>query len=84
MQCHHDHSRAAGIDNSAVTPATGTNACNKPLIAKSLVNEMPTADSPAVDGSHRADPDKIIPGPEAASGVDGAEEAHTAKRGGKG
>lgn len=66
------------VDYSDVTPATGTNPCNKP-VADSLVNEMPTADMPATDGTLRADPDKIIPGSEAATGVDEAEVEHINK-----
>lgn len=67
------------IDYSAVTPATGTDPDNI-QIAESLANHMPTADSPPpVDGSTRSDPDKIIPGPEAASSVDAAEEEQIEK-----
>ena len=65
---------AGKVDNSAVTPATGTNPNNKP-IADSLANEMPTADFPASECSRRSDPDKIIPGPEAATSVDVSAEA---------
>lgn len=66
------------VDYSSVTPATGKGSGPKP-IADSLANEMPTADTPARDGSPRADPDKIIPGSEAATGVDATEEEHTKK-----
>lgn len=74
-KCHADNTCAA---YSSITPATGTDPNNKPL-ADSLANAMPTADSPALDGSKRADPDKTIPGPEAATGVDEAEESLTKK-----
>lgn len=67
------------IDYSSVTPATGTSATNMP-VADSLANELPTADSPARDTSVRSDPDKIIPGSEAATGVDQAEEEKTKEK----
>lgn len=67
-----------GIDYSAVTPATGTNANNHP-IDDSFANEMPASDSPGQTPSPRSHPDKVIPGPEAATGVDQAEEEHTKK-----
>lgn len=67
------------VDYSSVTPATGTNPHNKPL-EDSLVNELPTADFPAVGGTARTDPDKIIPGPEAATSVDGAAEDYMHKK----
>ena len=66
------------IDYSEVTPATGTDPDGK-KIAATLANQMPTADMPAFDGSGRSDPDKTIPGPEAASGVDAVEEERTQK-----
>lgn len=72
--CHRDR-----VNYSSVTPATGTNPHNKPL-EDSLANELPTADFPAAGGTARTDPDKIIPGSEAATGVDGAEEDHTHKK----
>ena len=64
------------VDYSAVTPATGTNPDDKP-IADTLANSMPTADSPADSMSMRTDPDKTIPGGEAAAGLDDAEEKTT-------
>lgn len=64
------------IDYSDVTPATGTSDHNRP-IAGAFANEMPTSDIPAGEGSPRARPDKVIPGSEAASGVDLSEEDHT-------
>ena len=63
------------IDYSSVTPATGTESEHKP-IADSFANQMPTADTPAEDVSPRANPDKTIPGPEAASGLDAAAQEH--------
>ena len=69
----------SGVDYSDVTPATGMCDKDKP-IADSLANQMPTADTPGVSGSFRVDPDKTIPGPEAAAGVDKAEE-DTVKKG---
>lgn len=68
-----DRSKETKVDYSAVTPATGTNPDNI-KVADSLANNLPTADSPASERSVRSDPDKTIPGPEAASGVDQAEE----------
>lgn len=67
------------IDYSDVTPATDTNPDSK-KIADTLANQMPTADTPAPAGSKRSDPDKTIPGPEAASGVDAAEEERSGAR----
>ncbi len=64
-------------DYSSVTPATGTKGGYKP-IADSFANQMPTADTPAEDASPRAYPDKTIPGPEAASGLDAAAQEHIA------
>lgn len=66
------------VDFSAVTPATGKNANDKP-ISDTLANTMPTSDMPASEKSHRSDPDKTIPGPEAVTGVDGAEESQTCR-----
>ena len=66
------------VDYSSVTPATGKNANDKP-ISDSLANAMPASDMPAAEKSHRSDPDKTIPGPEAATGVDGAEESQTCR-----
>ncbi len=66
-----DRHRSGAVDYSAVTPATGTEIEDKP-IADTFANQMPTADIPAVDASSRANPDKTIPGPEAASGLDAA------------
>lgn len=66
------------IDYSSVTPATGTDPDDKGLPA-TLANQMPTSDTTAISGSRRSDPDKIIPGAEAVSGVDAAEEAHGKK-----
>lgn len=66
------------VDYSKVTPATGTKPDNIP-VADSLANNMPYSDSPTVEGSARSDPDKAIPGNEAASGVDEAEENKTCK-----
>lgn len=63
------------IDYSSVTPATGGEDHHKP-IADSLANQMPTADTPAEDASPRVNPDKTIPGPEAASGLDEAAQKH--------
>lgn len=70
------------IDYSAVTPATGTDLDDKPIPC-SLANQMPAADNPGADGSARSDPDKTIPGPEAATGINEAEEAHMKKNGKK-
>lgn len=72
------HAQAGKVDYSSVTPATGTNPDNI-IVADSLANQMPTADSLASEGSLRSDPDKIIPGAEAATGVDEAEEEQTKK-----
>lgn len=66
------------VDYSAVTPATGTRSDNLP-IPDTLANVMPTADTPTGEKTHRADPDKTIPGSEAATGVDQAEQEQTAK-----
>lgn len=66
------------VDYSAVTPATGTNPDNIE-VAGSLANNLPTSDSPASERSVRSDPDKTIPGAEAASGVDEAEEDRSKK-----
>ena len=68
--------KGSKVDYSPVPPATGTNPNNMPL-DDSLANAMPTADSPAAGGTPRTDPDKTIPGPEAATGVDKAEEERT-------
>lgn len=78
-----NHPQGTRVDYSSITPATGTNPENKPAISSTLANEMPTADIPAHDGSHRTDPDKIIPGPEAAAGVDQAVEERTGQDVGK-
>ena len=74
-----EQSRSSTVDYSAVTAATGLHPDNKP-IADSLANQMPTSDSPGVSGSFRVDPDKTIPGPEAATGVDEAEEDVIARK----
>lgn len=66
------------VDYSSVTPATGKNADDKP-ISDSLANAMPSSDMPASEKSPRSDPDKTIPGPEAATGVDHAEETQTCR-----
>ncbi|MCD8351423.1 MAG: hypothetical protein LUC93_12515 [Planctomycetaceae bacterium] len=70
--------RGERVDYSDVTPATGTHPDNKD-ITKTLANNMPTADMPANGGNQRADPDKVIPGPEAATGIDLIEEDQTKK-----
>lgn len=57
------------VDYSNVTPATGTKPDNR-VIAQTYANQMPSSDNPARSGSYRADPDKTIPGAEAAAGVD--------------
>lgn len=77
---HHDRKKpeTGCVDYSDVTPATGTSDNDKP-IAGSLANAMPTADFPGDDGSPRTDPDKTIPGAEAATGVDAAETEMTAR-----
>lgn len=71
-----DDKKHGKIDYSKVTPATGTKPDNIP-VADTLANNMPHSDSPTVEGSARSDPDKVIPGSEAASGVDEAEEGKT-------
>ncbi len=70
-----DRHRSDTVDYSSVTPATGTKDGNRP-IADSFANQMPTADTPAEGASPRANPDKTIPGPEAASGIDEASQEH--------
>lgn len=70
--------RDAKVDYSKVTPATGTHPDNRE-ISDSLANQMPTADTPATERSKRSDPDKTIPGPEAASSVDAQAEGQACK-----
>ncbi len=73
-----DNVKNPSVDYSDVTPATASQLGDME-VANSLANHMPTADMPASEGSVRADPDKIIPGPEAASSVDQAEEEQIRK-----
>ena len=67
------------VDYSSVTPATSMDPDSNKL-PETFANQMPTADMPADDDSPRADPDKTVPGSEAATGVDEAEQAATKKR----
>ena len=67
------------VDYSSVTPATSMDPDSNKL-PETFANQMPTADMPAHDNSPRADPDKTVPGSEAATGVDEAEQAATKKK----
>lgn len=61
------------VDYSSVTPATSMDPDSNRL-PETFANQMPTADMPAQDNSPRADPDKTVPGSEAATGVDESEQ----------